>query len=525
MKGALRLNPRLNPRLGALLGMIAVTTSTGVLASSHREAPFITTQPKVDASDFYMFRSYEAGRTGYVTMIANYLPLQDAYGGPNYFTLDPKALYEIHIDNNGDGREDLTFQFRFQTTRKGLAVMAGNKSVPVPLSNIGPVSAADSSAQNVVESYTLTVVKGDRRHGSVVNVVDADSGSTTFTKPLDNIGAKSIPNYATYANSFVHSISIPGCSTMGKVFVGQRKDGFVVNLGETFDLVNIKYPAEELAPGGVGGGGRALEPNTLANKNVTSLALEIPTACLTAGSEPVIGGWTTASIRQASILNPAPQDDKSVASVGPVTRPTGPELRGGAWVQVSRLGAPLVNELVIGLPDKDRFNASAPRNDGQFADYVTNPSLPILLQALFGGAGVKAPNVYPRTDLVAAFLTGVTGLNKPANVVASEELRLNTTTPVTLWGNQKDLGVLAGDAAGFPNGRRPIDDVVDIELRVAMGVLLSPFDGGAQDPDPASSGSRQLHFTDGALPNPADYLQVFPYLNTPIAGSPNGVSD
>ena len=366
------------------------------------------------------------------------------------------------------------------------------------------------------------MVRGDRRHGTVTNIVDGTSGATTFTKPLDNIGAKSIPGYAAYANSFIHDISIPGCNTMGKVFVGQRKDGFVVNLGETFDLVNIKYPVEELAPGQ---NARALEANTIADKNVTSLALEIPTACLTAGTETVIGGWTTASIRQAAFVNPAPQSDKSVASVGAVTRPTGPEVRGGAWVQVSRLGAPLVNELVIGLPDKDRFNASKPINDGQFIDYVTNPSLPVLLQALFGGAGVKAPNVYPRNDLIAAFLTGVTGLNKPTGVVASEQLRLNTATAVTPVVSQKDLGVLAGDSAGFPNGRRPIDDVVDIELRVAMGVLLSPFDGSAQDPDPASSASRQLHFTDGALPNPADYLQVFPYLNTPIAGSPNGVSD
>lgn len=509
-------------RTGAFLSLIVVSSSTCVLASSHREAPFITSSPKVDGSDFYMFRSYEEGRSGYVTLIANYLPLQDAYGGPNYFTLDPKALYEIHIDNNGDGLEDLTFQFRFQTTRKGLSVMAGNKSVPVPLSNIGPVSSTDTSAQNVAETYTLTVVHGDRRHGTPTVVADATSGSTSFTKPLDNIGAKSIPDYANYANSFIHNIAIPGCSATGKVFVGQRKDGFVVNLGETFDLVNIKYPAEELAPSA---NARALEPNTLADKNVTSLALEIPISCLTAGNEPVIGGWTTASIRQALILNPVPQNEKSVGSVGAVVHPTGPELRGGAWVQVSRLGAPLVNELVIGLPDKDRFNSSQPRNDAQFADYVTNPTLPVLLQALFGSAGVKAPNVYPRTDLVAAFLTGVQGLNKPAHGVAAEELRLNTSTAATPVVAQKDLGVLAGDAAGFPNGRRPIDDVVDIELRVAMGVLLSPFDGGAQDPDPASSGSRQLHYTDGALPNPADYLPVFPYLNTPIAGSPNGVSD
>jgi hypothetical protein len=509
-------------RLRAVAAAVAMTIAGAALASSHREAPFITNLPKVDASDFYLFNSYEAGRGDFTTVIANYLPLQEPQGGPNFFQLDPEALYEIHIDNNGDGAEDLTYQFRFTKTTQGLAVMAGGKSIPVPLTNIGPVTATDMSAQNVSESYTLTLVTGDSRHGTATPIVDAASGSATFSKPLDNIGAKSIPNYPTYAASFIHSITIPGCGTPGKVFVGQRKDGFVVNLGETFDLVNIKYPAEELAPGGVGGGGRALAPNSLAGVNVTSLALEIPTGCLRTSSEPTIGGWTTASIRQAAIQNPAPQSARSVGSVGAITNPTGPDLRGGAWVQVSRLGAPLVNELVIGLPDKDRFNASHPKDDAQFADYVTNPSLPILLQTLFGSAGVLAPNVYPRTDLVAAFLTGVSGLNQPANVKASEELRLNTSLGVTPIASQKDLGVLAGDTSGFPNGRRPLDDVVDIELRVAMGVLIPT---GTGDPDTASDVSRGLHYTDGALPNPADYLAVFPYLNTPLAGSPTSTTD
>ena len=508
------------PRL--LGGALAAAVASAALASSHREAPFITTRPKVDGSDFYMFNSYESGRGGFVTLIANYQPLQEPQGGPNYFTMDPKALYEIHIDNNGDGVEDLTFQFRFSTTTQGLSVMAGNKSIPIPLSNIGPFSASSSSTQNVSETYTLTLVQGNRRAGSATPITDAATGSKTFTKPFDNIGAKSIPDYADYANSFIHTITIPGCSTPGKVFVGQRQDGFVVNLGETFDLVNIKYPAEELDPGA---NARNLAPNSLASKNVTSLALEIPATCLVATGSPIIGGWTTASVRQAAVINPMPQSAQSVGSVGPVMQPTGPSVEGGAWTQVSRLGSPLVNEVVIGLPDKDRFNASEPMHDAQFADYVTNPSLPVLLQTLFGSAGVKAPNVYPRTDLVAAFLTGVSGLNQPPNVKAAEMLRLNTSTAVTALASQNDLGVLGGDTSGFPNGRRPIDDVVDIELRVAMGVLLSPFDGSASDPDPSSDASRQLHYTDGAEPNPANYLPVFPYLNTPLAGSPTSAND
>ncbi len=498
--------------------ILAASVTGSALASSHREAPFITTRPKVDGTDFYMFNSYEAGRAGYVTLIANYLPLQDPQGGPNYFFLDDDALYEISIDNTGSGQEAITFQFRFTTTTQGLSVPVGSKNIPVPLVNIGPVSASSGANQNVSQSYTLTMVKGNRRTGTATPITNATTGATTFAKPLDNIGAKSIPNYATYAASFVYPITIPGCGNPGRVFVGQRQDPFVVNLGETFDLVNIKYPATQLAPSGVNG--RNYVPNSLAGYNVTSLELEIPAACLTSGSDTVIGGYTTASLRQAEVLNPVPQSAKSVASVGPVSTPTGAEVAGGAWLQVSRLGMPLVNELVIGLPDKDRWNGSSPAADAQFADYVTNPSLPVLLQALFGSAGVKAPNVYPRTDLEAVFLTGVAGLNKPASVAPAEELRLNTATPATPIATQNDLGVLGGDLGGFPNGRRPIDDVVDITLRAAMGALLTPFDGSSQDPDPASDASRQLGYTDGVEPDPASYLPAFPYLNTPIAGSP-----
>jgi hypothetical protein len=493
------------------------------LGSSHREAPFITNRSKVDGTDLYLFNSYEPGRTGFVTMIASYQPFENPQGGPNYYTMDPSALYEISIDNTGSGKEALTFQFRFSTVNNGLSVTAGGKSIPVPLTNIGPVSAGSTAAQNVAETYTLTLVRGDRRTGTVQAIADAATGGTTFNKPLDNIGTKSIADYPTYAASFIRSITIPGCNTPGRVFVGQRQDGFVVNLGETFDLVNIKYPVTELAPAGMNA--RQLAPNSLAGYNVTSIALEVPAACLTAGSDPVIGAWTTASLRQASVLNSQPQSAKSVGSVGAVAAPAGAAIQGGAWTQVSRLGMPLVNELIIGLPDKDRFNGSSPAGDAQFADYVTNPSLPVLLQTLFGAAGVLAPNVYPRTDLEAAFLTGIKGVNQPLTVTPSEELRLNTSTAVTPVATQNDLGVLGGDNSGFPNGRRPIDDVVDIELRVAMGVLLSPFDGSATDPDPASDASRQLHYTDGVEPNPANYLAAFPYLNTPLGGSPTSAND
>lgn len=439
-------------------------------ASSHREAPFITTMPKLDSTDFYMFRSYESGRSGFVTMIANYLPLQDPYGGPNYFTLDPAARYSINIDNNSDAIYDIRFQFRFFTNNRNISLNVGGKTVAVPVVNVGPISASDNSAQNVRETYSLNVIRGNNAQ----SVTNAATGASTFAKPIDNIGNKSIPDYPAYAATFKYNINIPGCGTKGRMFVGQRKDPFVVNLGEVFDLVNVTDPF----------GAVNAEADDLADKNVTSLILEVPISCLTAGGEPVIGAWTSANTIAAN----------------------------GAPVQRSRLGNPLVNELLIGLKDKDSFGASNPQDDTQFVDYITNPTLPEIIELLFFDAGVRAPNVFPRRDLYSIFATGVDGVNKPAKLTAAAELmRLNTSTPAKAAGAQNNLGVIAGDVAGYPNGRRPGDDVVDISLRAAMGVLLPP--------DQAPSG--QLPFTDGAFVDASFFGQTFPYLRTPIPGSPN----
>ncbi len=353
-----------------------------VQGSSHREAPFITEHPKVDGTDFYMFRSYETGREAFVTLIANYLPLQDPYGGPNYFFLDPEALYEIHIDNNGDAVEDITFQFRFQTDLQSLTVPVGEgndvRMVTVPVLNFDPNDRigeggdpADRANLNIRETYTVMIVRGDRRtgtaqsitNGTATNVVAA--GASTFVKPVDNIGNKSLPDYGLYANAHIYDITIPGCNVSGsRMFVGQRREPFAVNLGEVFDLINLN-PLGNEAVGGA---------NILDDKNITSLILEVPIACLTASDEPVIGGWTTASLRQARVLNPEPRfsDPEDL----------GPSVEGGAWTQVSRLANPLVNELVIGLPAKDRFNASEPMDDAQFLEFVTHPTLPEIISHL-----------------------------------------------------------------------------------------------------------------------------------------------
>lgn len=492
-------------RKEALLpSLLAATLCAAVIApaaqaSSHREAPFITKHPKIDATDFYMFRSYEPGREAFVTLIANYVPLQDPQAGPNYFEMDPDALYEIHVDNNGDAKEDITFQFRFQNTNKDTKLTVGGKQVAIPLViNGGAIDGPNAGGLNVRETYTVDVVRGDRRSGTRTAVTGMN-GAATFDKPIDNIGNKSIPNYAAYAAKHVYQVNIPGCGTPARMFVGQRKDPFVVNLGETFDLINIKAPATEFSAGAE----RAAKDD-LAGKNVTSIELEVAASCLTAGADPVIGGWTTASMRQGRVLNPAPGTG------------AGASKEGGAWTQVSRLGMPLVNEVVIGLKDKDRFNHSKPSADAQFADYVTNPTLPALIEVLYGSAGAKAPTNFPRNDLVAAFLTGVKGLNQPAKVTASEMLRLNTSIAPVLQGAQKRLGVIDGDNAGFPNGRRPGDDVVDIALRVVMGKLCTLNLGCA----PADAPAGGLHFTDGAYLDDSFFGNAFPYLKTPLAGSP-----
>jgi hypothetical protein len=476
----------------ALAGMALMIAPLRAAASSHREAPLITEMPKVDGTDWYMFRSYETGRSNFVTMVANYYPLQDPFGGPNYFFLDTRANYDMDINNNGDGEPDIIFRFRFFDTRKNLTVAVNGKNVAVPLINIGSIPGMPDNL-NVVETYTVQAIRPGHSSDFLTNASD---GAKVFTKPTDNIGCKSYgdagtgtfctdddstpgASYDTYAKQFIYNVNIPGCAGQGRLFVGQRKDPFVVNLGETFDLINYEHPVGEAFANS--------QPNSIGGKNVTSLILEVPISCLTAKS-PIIGGWTTASL---------------------------PQRNGRDFHQVSRLGMPLVNELVIGLKDKDKFNSSRPDDDAQFLTYVTNPTAPALIAALFG---TPAPTLFPRADLVATFLTGINGINQPPHVVPAEMLRLNTSTAVTSCASQSPLGVIGGDSAGFPNGRRPGDDVVDVTLRVAMGRLIALGLFGTKSQAPSGG----LDFTDGARALCTDYDTTFPYIKNPLPGSPNG---
>ena len=536
---------RMLPVVAAVAALCSLAAAP-VQASSHREAPAITATPKVDGTDFYMFNSYEPGRTGYVTLVANYLPLQDAYGGPNYFKLDNNALYEIHIDNVGDGKEHITFQFRFNNTFKGTTLPINGVAVAIPLTQSGQVSAPNAAALNVNETFTVDVVRGDRRTGTRTgptagSITNAAGGSAVFNKPSDNIGMKTIPDYAGYAQQHIYSVNIPGCTGTGKLFVGQRKDPFAVNLGVIFDLINVPGAAD-FSPAEAA---FVLDPaqkdagtDDLKYKNVTSLELEVPTSCLVAGGDPVIGGWTTASLRQGQLLSKAPKSGYNTASIN-----------GGAWTQVSRLGHPLINEVIIGLPDKDRFNNSKPYLDGDatvgFGKYVTNPTLPALIEIALATPNI-APRNFPRNDLVTTFLTGIPGVtqpkaftNTPATGVAAEILRLNTGIAPTPEASQNRLGLLGGllagpggDLAGYPNGRRPNDDVTDISLVAVMGGLCQANGaadaykfGAACNPTNVPLGVNAYKLHDGVdqagpkVKAAGPLLPGFPYLGTPLPGA------
>lgn len=510
--------------LNVVIGSLLAATSIAAIASSHREAPSIATAPKADGTDFYMFRSYESSRSDYITLIANYQPLQDGYGGPNYFSMDPNALYEIHISNDGDAQEEITFQFNFKNNLRNLVQRIGGVDVSIPLIQQGGVSGLNSTNLNLNETYTMTVVRDGRRSSNRAVATKTGGSTTVLEKPVDYIGEKTLGNaaaYQAYADAHIHNVTIPGCAAgtnQAKVFVGQRQEGFAVNLGTIFDLVNA--PLEVISNRA---NANAAAANSIQDKNVTSIALEIHKDCLTPGSENVIGGWTTASLRQAKIGDGAPAQGHQTA-----------DKVGGAWVQVSRLGMPLVNEVVIGLKDKDRFNASRPSGDAQFLSYVSNPTLPQLISLVLTGNGGAAPTNFPRTDLLNVFLAGIDGVNRPANIQLSEMLRLNTETPVTALADQKTLGVVGGDLAGFPNGRRPIDDVVDISLVAVMGGLCvanGTMDGlklnsvpgtnltSACTPSSVPTGNTSLSFHDAVDQSRVPFLNRFPYLSTPTPGS------
>jgi hypothetical protein len=430
-------------------------------ASSHREAPLIALDPAADNTDVYAF--VDPNDRGFVTLIANFIPLQRPDGGPNFYLFDPNVVYEIHVDNNGDAVEDITFQWRFTTEVRNPATF---------LTNTGPVTTLDDPDLNVRQFYRLLRIDGPRRTGAVRELAGR------LPVPPPNIGPRSTPNYALLAGG-VQQLPPVGM----RVFAGQRDEGFYVDLG-IFDLL------------GVGSG--AIEDST-AGMNVSTLAIQVPMTQLTRnGMMPsgpgdpnaIIGVWSTAS-------RPA------VA-----TRTPGAVTYSGDLVQVSRLGNPLVNEAVIDLARKDVFNAIEPTSDAAALDRVLDPEVPKLLNLIFG---VQSPPP-PRNDLVTIFLTGIPGINQPASVRPAEMLRLNLAIPPVAFNDPaySRMGVLGGDAAGYPNGRRVGDDVLDIVLQAAAGA--TPL-------TPAFNRSPNNALGDGVDRNDMPYLPSFPYLGVPHAGN------
>jgi len=443
--------------------------------SSHREAPEISKDPVADSTDLYAFVSPDRPDT--VTLIANYIPLQGPDSGPNFFEFGDDVRYEIHISNTGDAQADITYQFDFSTE-------VLNKETF--LYNTGQITSLNDANFNRRQFYTVTKRTRDGR---------SEVLGRHLASPPCNIGPRSTPDYSTLATAAIHSL------TKGRrVFAGQRADGFYVDLGAVFDLLDLR-PFQQLhvipTPAATG-------INSLAEMNVHSIALQVPIKELTggyAGSDPanaksVIGVWTTASRRASTV-----QESDGTTSHGP-------------YRQVSRLGNPLINEAVIPMGHKDEWNRVAPSDDGRFLKYVQQPEVAKLLPGLYPGvfpnlAGLTAD----RADLVAVLMTGlpsgiVPGFQNYTGRVVADLLRLNVAIKPAASPNP--LGIIGGDLAGFPNGRRPVDDVFTIELRAIAGVTY-PLVAPSYTPDGAAS-----VVTDG-LVAPA-FMSGFPYLGTPHGG-------
>jgi len=440
-------------------------------ASSHREAPLISQDPMADNTDLYAFRSPDRPDT--ITIIANYIPLESPAGGPNFPSFDDTVLYELHVDNDGDSKEDLTYQFRFHTETRNPDTF---------LYNTGPIASIDDPHWNRPQTYSVALITHGPGNSERSNVLGTD-----LPTPPDNVGPRSTPDYNALADAAV--TTLPGGV---KVFAGQRDDPFFVDLGSVFDLAGLRpFNPFHLLPLPAAAGRDAV-----ARYNTHTIAIQVPITQLVRAPRTNIGVYASASRQQVRILRKDGLNDD-----------------GGPFVQVSRLGEPLINEAVIPLGQKDRWNRSDPADDAVFESFYTGPEVSRLEGLLYGS--VLAPiTVTGRTDLVAILLTGVPGLNFTGPTKA-DLLRINTGVPPSApVGSGKRLGVLDGDLAGFPNGRRLEDDIVDIDLRAfaqGYGTFLNGLLGL-----PNKSPNNALG--DGVDTNDKPFLTHFPYVATPHQG-------
>ena len=474
--------------------------------SSHREAPEISKDPVADNADVYAFVSPDQPDT--VTLISNFVPLQDPPGGPNFFEFGDDVLYWIHIDNDGDGKPEISYAFRFETRLRDPNTF---------LYNTGQITSLDSPTWNKRQFYSVIRIEGPdtTAYGSATNGhkhkhhnhLKAKVLATGLACPPCNIGPRSTPNYPALGQAAVHDL---GGGV--KVFAGQRQDGFYVDLGSTFDLADLR-PFQNLhlistpaAPG----------VDATATLNIHTIAIQVPISHLTKnGSAPtsasssaaVIGVWSGASRRKIRMIDKA-NDEKS---------------QSGPWIQVSRLGNPLINEVVIPLGLKDKWNTMYPAEDKSYVKHYEHPELAALLPVLYPGVFPNLKGLTAaRADLVAVLLTGippgiVPGFQNYTGKVMADQLRLNVAIPPTT-SNPSIYGLLGGDAAGFPNGRRVFDDVVSIELRAIAGVTYALVNK-SYTPDGAAG-----KLTEGLTPAANRYQSTFPYLGPPLDGfdTPSG---
>lgn len=472
------------------LSLIFSMSALPSLASSHREAPLLAFDPGADNTDVYAFRSIEPGREGFVTLIANFIPFQVPSGGPHFYRFDDTVQYEIKVDNTGDGTEDVTYQFQFTTEYRNRNTILGMNAV----NENGVISSLNDFDYNEVQTYRITRVdSGAGRRGRVI--------ASGLTVPPDNVGPRVTPNYEQNLGQAA-IYNLPGG---GRVFAGQRDEGFFIDVGGVFDAFAFRSLG---ASGGV---------DSLRTLNVKTIALEVPIQEITrnrtvpsspTAADAVVGVWSTASRRTTRVI----QND-------------GSRITSGGFVQVSRLGNPLVNEVVIPLGTKDAFNSLSPAGDAIAAPFVLDPELPKLIKTalgLYGPLGGPPININipaaPRNDLVQIFATGipvnaVTGPNYTtflSDGTPHEYLRLNVAIAPTPFANINRLGLLGNDVAGYPNGRRPYDDVVDIAVRAVLGG--TPF-------TPQFNVAPNNTVGDGVAGNFEGFLQRFPYLQTPNAGN------
>ncbi len=460
----------MQPKIRATLALaLLMLVPAGMFASSHREAPITALDRSADITDWYAFVSYH--NPNKVVFILNVDPLLEPANGPNYFPFDPNILYAMHVDNNNDGvAEDVVLQFQFTTEYRMPDTFTGYVG---GIDGIPPITALDGTGSDGLklgQQYTVTMIKNG-------GTTDLTGGRTLYAIP-SNVGKRTMPSY----NSNLYDQGIYDLGNGFRVFAGTVNDPFFVDLGATFDSLNFRMAA--------GGGilSAAVDaddthnyaPDSVAGYNVNSIVLEVDTTMLT-----VDGKLHSSGEKQAVI-----------GTYGSTSRPAVSVRRSqtgsSGFSQVQREGNPLINEVIIGTGSKDKFSTDDPSNDAQFSNFVLHP----LLADIFASIGIPVPTG-DRTDLLALVQYEAPicpGCGPNDTGVIADLLRLNTGIPATPIGQQKRLGFLVGDLAGFPNGRRPVDDVVDISTRVVAGILVDSVKYGTRIGDGVNTDGDNLGF-------------------------------